>query len=130
MKILFTCMGGMSSSLLAKKYYDYIKRKEPKFIFLNYPQYSELSKTEHFIAYMHVQGVTIEERDKYDGLDLILVAPQSSYLIPKMIKESKLKGLKVHHIIKIPPTIYGRHNMESLHTFIMEKIIIKEVSND
>lgn len=113
MKILFTCMGGMSSSLIASKFRAFLEEKGYTVTFVGIEDEKSIrtvieSRSDYTIAYMHIFGLTVENRKRHgEVFDKVLIAPQSSYMMPKIIAESKAHGLKTDNIIKIPGKAYS-----------------------
>lgn len=119
-KILFVCMGGMSSSLIAVKFNNYLKENGYTVSFIGITSEKDVeliktSDTDYTIAYMHVMGINNENRKRHGQMfDIVLVAPQSGYLIPKLKAEALMVGHDPNRIIKVPGLAYGRANSEKL----------------
>lgn len=91
MKVLFTCVGGMTSSLLAAKLKKSFESDGYSVYCQGIISESDIAKvanseTDHTISYMHIMGLTMENRKREANVfDKILIAPQAEYLLSKVI---------------------------------------------
>ena len=128
MKILFACVGGMSSSLLASNYHKYLVEKGKTVTYRGIVSEEDLkvvleSTSDVTIAYMHVMAINAENAKKNpDTFDAILIAPQAAYLLSKIKTEFEGIGLKTHHIVKIPGMLYGMTDLEGLDHLVHETV--------
>lgn len=102
-KILLVCSGGLTTSYFASKM-------------------QELCDLEHLNYKIDAVGYNMVYQ-KATGYDLILAAPQVSYMLPKMIE--KLPG----HIVKAIPTKYfGRNDYEGAVKYALK--VLNNGQND
>ncbi len=124
-------MGGMSSSLLASKFADHIRSLGYTASFTGIMSEDDIkavksSDADYAIAYMHAQGITNENRKKHGQMfDVVLIAPQTAFLIPKLKAEATAGGYNAELINPIPSIDYGRANVDNLFELI-QKIIAEQ----
>lgn len=120
-KILFTCMGGMSSSLIAAKFKDYLITKGFSVLFLTVASENDIqqikdSEADYTIVYMPIMALNNQNRIKYGPIfDVVLIAPQSGHMLSKIKADAIGIGHDPNVIRRIPGKVYGRIDVEQIY---------------
>lgn len=119
LKILLTCLGGMTSSVLANKLKKQLKKEGYSVRCQNIMNRKDVQRIikcdkDFTIAYMHINGLTIEDRKcLIHTFDKILVAPQAQYLVAH-VKESLGKEVDESLFVNIPGKSYANVDVDDI----------------